>query len=41
MDQNVKERWVGQKIYLPNTKDADKKIIRKAGEKHLADDVDV
>lgn len=41
MDQNGKERWVDQNIYLPNTKDFDEKIIREAGEKHLADDVDV
>jgi hypothetical protein len=33
MDQNGKERWVGQNIYLPNTEDFDKKIIREAGRK--------
>jgi hypothetical protein len=40
-DQNGKEWRVAEKNYLPNTEDFDKEIIWEAGEKHLANDVDV
>jgi len=35
------ENGVAEKNYLPNPQEFDKEIIREAGEKHLANDVDV